>query len=75
MADYFIKNNPYGKKDEYSMPKEERHSNNLPVKNDSVSPQTYDCLTGKGYVDVKYLNVLDKMTQRSLNRSPSMAEN
>lgn len=71
-AHYKINYNPYNQKNKYSMPRDRRHSNNLPVKNDSVSPQTYDTLTGQGYVDVKNLQLLEKLSQRSMKKSPSM---
>ena len=59
---YKVKYKPFHQKNQYSMPKDHRHSNDLPVKNDSVSPQTYDCLTGKGLVDIKNLHVLEKLS-------------
>lgn len=67
VSEYKIKDHPFGKKDEFSVPKDRRKSNDLPVKENSVSPQTYDCLTGHGYVDVKNLKVIEKLSQTKMN--------
>jgi hypothetical protein len=40
----------------------------LPVKNNSVSPNTYDVLTGQGYVDVKNALLNERLSQRSLHK-------
>ena len=45
------------------MPGSRRVSNDPPVQNDSVNPQTYDVLTGYGYVDVKNLDLMSKMSK------------
>lgn len=62
---------PYGKKNEFTMPKEERDSNNLPAKNNLPSAQTYDLLTGHGNVDIKNLQLLEKLSRQALMKAPS----
>jgi len=46
------------------VPKTKRTSN-LPIaQNDSVSPQTYDVLSGHGYVDIKNMELMSKLSQQ-----------
>ena len=55
---------PFVKIKDFKIPKQKRTSNDPPVKNDSVSPQTYDVLSGHGYVDIKNLELMSKLSRR-----------
>ena len=57
---------PFKAPKEFRFPQDHRHSNDLPVKNNKVSPQTYDVLSGQGYVDIKNMELQSKLSQRSL---------
>ena len=54
---------PFKKVKDFKVPGTKRTSNDPIVQNDSVSPQTYDVLSGHGYVDVKNLELMTKMSK------------
>ena len=52
---------PFKKKNEVSIPKSRRDSNNRIVKNDSASPQSYDVISAHSYLNRKNSHSLLKI--------------
>lgn len=55
---------PFKKVKEFRIPQTKRTSNDPVTITDEVGPQSYDILSGHGYVDIKNLELMSKLSRR-----------